>query len=120
MREWDSDWSLQIPAAVCLHACVLGYCPPRHDCAVASLGVGALHMHLHPARMGAVLLQDDGQLKPVLLQPPSTVLWSPIHPEPQDLEAARSQHPLYFDPALPGALRVEVNAGEVLYLPAMW
>jgi hypothetical protein len=72
------------------------------------------------ASFASVLLQDDGQLKPVLLQPQSTVLWSPIHPEPQDLEAARAQHPLYFDPALPAPLRVEVNAGEVLYLPAMW
>jgi hypothetical protein len=65
-------------------------------------------------------LQADGQLKPVLLQPPSSVQWSPVHPEPQDLATARAAQPLFFDPSLPAPLRVEVNAGEVLYLPAMW
>lgn len=64
----------------------------------------------------ACLLQDDGELKPVLLQPPSSVLWSPVHPEGPT--AADTQ--LYFDSSLPKPLRVEVNAGEVLYLPAMW
>lgn len=67
-----------------------------------------------------LLPQDDGQLQPVLLQPASSVMWSPIIPEPSDVQAARAQHPLYFDPDLPAPLRVEVNAGETLYLPAMW
>lgn len=66
--------------------------------------------------MLACLLQDDGELKPVLLQPPSSVLWSPVQPEGPT--AADTQ--LYFDGSLPKPLRVEVNAGEVLYLPAMW
>jgi hypothetical protein len=65
-------------------------------------------------------LQADRQLKPVLLQPPSSVQWSPVHPEPQDLATARAAQPLYFDPSMPAPLRVDVNAGEVLYLPAMW
>ena len=67
-----------------------------------------------------VLLQEDGVLVPQLQQPPSSVLWCPIHPEPDDLQAARQQHQLFFDTTLPAPLRVEVHAGEVLYLPAMW
>lgn len=67
--------------------------------------------------MLACLLQDDGALKPVLLQPPSSVLWSPVHPE---RPTAAEDTQLYFDDSLPKPLRVEVNAGEVLYLPAMW
>lgn len=57
---------------------------------------------------------------PVLQQPASRVLWCPIHPEPQDVDAARAAYPLFFDNSLPKPLRVEVHAGEVLYLPAMW
>jgi hypothetical protein len=47
-------------------------------------------------------------------------MWSPITPEPRDAQSAKAQHPLFFDPDLPAPLHVEVNAGETLYLPAMW
>eukprot|EP00879_Flechtneria_rotunda_P021792 GHRR01022979.1.p1 GENE.GHRR01022979.1~~GHRR01022979.1.p1 ORF type:complete len:316 (+),score=99.04 GHRR01022979.1:221-1168(+) len=62
----------------------------------------------------------NGRLEPLLQDPPNSVMWCPIHPEPQDLDTARQEHPLYFDDSLPKPLRVEVGPGDVLYLPAMW
>jgi hypothetical protein len=53
--------------------------------------------------------QVRGLLLPVLQQPPSQVLWCPVHPAPDDAESARHQHPLFFDPSLPKPLRVEVS-----------
>lgn len=59
----------------------------------------------------------DGQLQPVLLQPPYSVLWCPIDPK---AAKDRSLYPLYFDDSLPKPLRVVIGPGELLYLPAMW
>ena len=52
--------------------------------------------------------QDGGRLVPVLLQPPSEVPWCPIciDPAPEDADAARAAHPLFFDDSLPAPLRV--------------
>jgi hypothetical protein len=52
----------------------------------------------------------------VLQQPPSQVLWCPVHPAPNDAESSRQQHPLFFDPSLPRPLRVEVSCQQ----PATW
>ena len=53
-------------------------------------------------------------------EPRHLVSWCPIDPNPDDLTQAAAEYPLYFDPELPKPLRVEVHAGEMLYLPAMW
>jgi jumonji domain-containing protein 7 len=67
-----------------------------------------------------LLMQVGDELQPQLLQPLQRVAWCPIDPSPTDVAAAAAQYPLYFDPDLPTPLRVEVNAGQCLYLPAMW
>jgi hypothetical protein len=59
-------------------------------------------------------VQEDGRLVPVLLQPRSEVLWCPVTP------GARAGDSLFFDASLPPPLRVDVEAGDVLYLPSMW
>eukprot|EP00775_Hariotina_reticulata_P000189 gene189-381_t len=75
---------------------------------------GAKVFHLLPPtdvyRMGLQLYPSaqfqevDGQLKPVLDQASSQVLWCPIHPT-DDSAAARAQYPLFFDPDLPKPLK---------------
>jgi hypothetical protein len=68
----------------------------------------------------ALFMQVEGELTPVLHEPPQHVSWCPIEPNPDDPYQAAAQYPLYFDLELPKPLRVEVQAGEMLYLPAMW
>lgn len=74
----------------------------------------------------ADVLSGSLRLEPVLNEPAEEVLWSSV---PPPVEAAASASPaleapavgdLFSEPSLPPPLRVTVQAGEVLYLPAMW
>ena len=65
--------------------------------------------------------QDTSHGLQAVLEPDSTVLWSPI----EDLTdgsapATQQQCPLYADPELPEPLRVIVRPGELLFLPSLW
>lgn len=67
-------------------------------------------LHLTLSAFAVRCWQVGGSLQAVLQEPGSQVLWCPIHPEPQDVDAARQQYPLFFDDSLPRPLRVEVSA----------
>jgi peptidyl-lysine (3S)-dioxygenase / protease len=58
------------------------------------------------------------ELRPVLRQPEQRVQWCPVDPNLRGRE--RNTFPLFFDERLPEPFQVEVAAGELLYLPAMW
>lgn len=65
----------------------------------------------------------DAELHPVARQPEAHVSWCPIDPCPETPEAAAhavAAFPLFFDRQLPPPLRVVLQPGEVLYLPALW
>ena len=56
-----------------------------------------------------------------VLEPDSTVLWSPIEDlTDRSAPPAQQQCPLYADPELPEPLRVVVRPGELLFLPSLW
>ncbi len=38
----------------------------------------------------------------------------------QDVDLCRAEYPEFWDADLPPPLRVDVKAGEVLYLPSLW
>jgi jumonji domain-containing protein 7 len=84
----------------------------------------------------ADLLSGSLRLEPVLHTPAEEVLWSSVQP-PADTAACgnssagpaagvaaaaaeEAERDLFSDPSLPPPLRVTVQAGEVLYLPALW
>eukprot|EP00803_Ostreobium_quekettii_P009458 evm.model.scf_5.16 EVM.evm.TU.scf_5.16 scf_5:223997-227138(-) len=82
-----------------------------------------LHLGTYPA--ASYTRVPKGDLVVQLEEPPRTVVWSPVElpsSEPGSPLAATAANrwPLFFAEDLPGPMRCEVRAGEVLYLPSLW
>lgn len=83
----------------------------------------AYRMALTSLPLASFQPDSQGRLVPVLEgegEGAQHVTWSPVDPQPPDLDDARRRFPLFFDPTLPPPLMAEVGPGDILYLPSLW